>query len=162
MTEIPEGVTVQAEGQKLTAKGPQGEVQKNFPKEATVTIEGKDVKVSAKNQALEGTLQSLVNSMIEGVSTGYKRNLKVLYAHFPMSIEVKGKDILVKNFLGEKRPRETKVVGNTKVEVKGQNVTVSGPDKEAVGQTVANLRTAMRIKKKDARIFQDGIYEVED
>lgn len=161
MVEIPEGVTVQVEGQRLTAKGPQGEIQKDFPKEATIKVEGKNVEVSTKDSALEGTLQSLVASMIEGVATGYRRNLKILYAHFPVSIEVKGKDILIKNFLGEKQPRKTMVVGNTKVEVKGQNVTVSGPDKAAVGQTVANLRTAMKIKAKDARVFQDGIYEAE-
>jgi len=161
MVEIPEGVTVQVEGQRLTAKGPQGEVQRSFPKVATVKVEGNKVEVSAKDRALAGTLQSLVSSMIEGVSTGYKRNLKILYAHFPVSIEIKGKDILVKNFLGEKQPRKTMLVGDTKLEAKGQDVTVSGPDKEAVGQTIANLRTIMKIKAKDARVFQDGIYEVE-
>ncbi len=161
MVEIPEGVTVQAEGHKLTVKGPQGEVQRNLPKEAALKIEGKNVEVSAGDRALKGTLESLVDSMMVGVTTGYKKNLKILYAHFPVSIDVKGKDITIKNFLGEKQPRKTVVVGNTKVEVKGQDVTVSGPDKEAVGQTAANLRAAMRIKKKDARIFQDGIYEVE-
>lgn len=162
MTEIPEGVTVQVEGQRLTVKGPQGEIQRSFPKVATLKAEGKNVEVSAKDRALAGTLQSVVSSMIEGVSTGYKRNLKILYAHFPVSVEIKGKDILIKNFLGEKQPRKTKLVGDTKVDVKGQNVTVSGPDKEAVGQTIANLRTTMKIKAKDARVFQDGIYEVGD
>lgn len=161
MVEIPEGVTVQVEGQKLTAKGPQGEVRKDVPKNAAIKVEGKNVEVSAKDEALKGTLESIVDSMLKGVSTGYKRDLKVLYAHFPVSIEVKGSDILIKNFLGEKQPRKTLVAGSTKVEVKGQNVTVSGPDKQAVGQTIANLKAAMKIKAKDARIFQDGIYEVE-
>jgi len=94
------------------------------------------------------------------VTKGYKRNFKILHAHFPASIEVKGTEILIKNFLGEKFPRKTRLIGPTKMEVKGQNVTLSGPDKESIGQTITNLRNALKIKKKDARTFQDGIYEV--
>jgi large subunit ribosomal protein L6 len=50
------------------------------------------------------------------------------------------------------------VVGETQVKVKGQDVTISGPDKEAVGQTAANMKNILKIKDKDPRIFQDGIY----
>ncbi len=74
------------------------------------------------------------------LSSGYTRNLKLLYAHFPITIEVKGSDVMVKNFLGEKQARKTVLIGTTKVLAKGQSVTVSGPDKEAVGQTIANLQ----------------------
>jgi large subunit ribosomal protein L6 len=69
---------------------------------------------------------------------------------------------MVKNFLGERKARMTSLVGDTKVEVKGQDVAVSGPSKEDVGQTAANLKRVMKIKDKDGRIFQDGIYEVEE
>lgn len=161
MIEIPEGVSVHIDGHKITAKGPGGEVHKNLPKEGGVKVEGKSLEVSAPGLALRSTLESVVRSMLAGAKSAYKKNLKLVYAHFPISIEVKGKDVLVKNFLGEKQPRKTVLVGNTRLEAKGQTVTVSGPDKEAVGQTVANLRTAMRIKDRDARVFQDGIYEVE-
>ncbi|HID72385.1 TPA: 50S ribosomal protein L6, partial [Candidatus Micrarchaeota archaeon] len=106
------------------------------------------------------TVESLVNSMCKGVKDGFEKKMKILFAHFPISIEVKGKDIFVKNFLGERAPRKTSLVGDaTKLQVKGQSITISGPDKEAVGQTAANLRTITRIKEKDGRIFQDGIYD---
>ena len=68
---------------------------------------------------------------------------------------------MIKNFLGEKQPRKTRIVGNTKLEVKGQEVTVSGCDKDAIGATIANLRTATKIKDKDPRVFQDGLYVIE-
>jgi large subunit ribosomal protein L6 len=142
--EIPQGINVRVEGHIVTVKGPQGE------------------EVKAGDRALRGTLESVLKGMVHGASSGYSHNLKLLYAHFPITIEVKGKDISVKNFLGEKQPRMTVLVGSTKVTSKGQSVTVSGPDKEAVGQTIANLRSAMRIKDKDGRVFQDGIYEVEE
>ena len=161
MIDIPEGVSVSVDGHKVTAKGPGGEVQKTFTRETTVKVQGKGIDVVASNHALASTVESVINAMMAGAKAGYRRSMKLIYAHFPITIEVKGKDVLVKNFLGEKQPRKTVLIGNTKVEAKGQSVTISGPDKEAVGQTIANLRTAMRIKDRDARIFQDGIYEVE-
>jgi large subunit ribosomal protein L6 len=108
-----------------------------------------------------GTSEAMVKNMIRGVSEGYTKNFKLLYAHFPITIESKGNDVTIKNFLGEKQPRKTKSIGATKIQTKGQTVTISGPDKEAVGQTIANLISAMRIRDKDGRIFQDGIYELE-
>ena len=76
-------------------------------------------------------------------------------------MEVKGKEMLIKNFLGEKQPRKAKIPGQTKVEVKGQEVTVTGLSKEDVGQTIANIRSATRIRNRDSRVFQDGFYIVE-
>ncbi|MFH1785048.1 MAG: 50S ribosomal protein L6 [Candidatus Micrarchaeota archaeon] len=159
--EIPNGVTITVDGHKLTAKGPQGEVSKTLAKTVSVKIEGNKIDVSAPSKALLGTTESIVRSMLKGVSEGYSRNFKLLYAHFPITIESKGNDLTVKNFLGEKQARRTKSIGVTKIQIKGQNVTISGPDKEAVGQTIANLISAMKIKDKDGRIFQDGIYELE-
>lgn len=157
MIEIPDGVTFQVDGSKVSAKGPQGEVVKVFSKNATIKLDGNKISVTA-DKALKGTIESLLNSMAVGVTTGFTKKLKVLYAHFPISIEVKGNEVTIKNFLGERQPRKTVLVGSTKLDVKGQNITVSGPDKEAVGQTAANLRTTTRIRDKDGRIFQDGIY----
>ncbi|MCI0503185.1 50S ribosomal protein L6 [Candidatus Micrarchaeota archaeon] len=159
--EIPKGITVRIEGHRIIAKGPQGEVQKSFPKGTEVKMNGSSIEVLASDKAIQGTLESIIQSMFHGAASGYTRNLKLLYAHFPITIEVKGSDIMVKNFLGEKQARKTVLIGSTKVVAKGQSVTVSGPDKEAVGQTIANLRTSMRIKDKDGRVFQDGIFEVE-
>jgi large subunit ribosomal protein L6 len=156
--EIPEGVTVQVDGQKITVKGPNGEVQKVFSNRVTVKVEGNKAEVECNIPALKGTLESILKSMILGVTEGYTTKMKVLYAHFPVSLEVKGKEVLIKNFLGEKKPRKTAIIGSTKMEVKGQAITLSGPDKEAVGQTAANLKISMKIKEKDGRIFQDGIY----
>jgi large subunit ribosomal protein L6 len=161
MIDIPKGVNVRVEGHKVTAKGPAGEVQKTFSKESEVKVSGDKAEVTANGKALTNTVEAVLECMMLGADKGYKKSMKLIYAHFPITIEVKGKDIAVKNFLGEKMARKTHVVGSTKVEAKGQSVTISGPDKEAVGQTVANLRTAMRIKDKDPRVFQDGIYDAE-
>jgi len=165
MIAIPEGVTVDVSGFDVIVKGPKGEVSKRFSGKITVEKEGNNVVVKGpeKEKALIGTVSSLINNMIIGVTEGYSTQLRILYSHFPVTLEVKGKDVIVKNFIGEKYPRKTKVFGDsTKVEVKGQNVTITGPDKHAVAQTFANIKSVLKIRNKDCRIFQDGIYEVSE
>lgn len=162
MITTPDGVNVEVSNRTVKVKGPKGEVEKTIIATAKVTVEGKEIKIEEESFAHQRTLQSIINSMVKGVTDGHQKKLKVVYAHFPISVEIKGKEILIKNFQGEKQPRKTTVVGDyTKVQVKGQEITVSGPDKEAVGQTAANLRIITKIKGKDVRIFQDGIYVVE-
>jgi large subunit ribosomal protein L6 len=160
MITIPDGVNVEVSGARISVKGPKGKVEKSVGPMVSVSVSGKEVSVIG-DKVHVNTIESIISSMMKGVTEGYKREMKVIYAHFPVSIEVKGQDIMIKNFQGEKQNRKARLVGDTKLAVKGQNVTVTGSDKEAVGQTIANMRTAMRIKEKDARIFQDGIYEVE-
>jgi len=161
MVEIPSGVNIHVDGHTVLIKGPAGEVRKTFHKEVEIKLDGAQIQVIARTKALQGTSQSVLESMVRGAKDGYKKNMKLLYAHFPISIEIKGKDIMIKNFLGEKMARKAKLIGSTKVEAKGQSVTISGPDKEAVGQTLANMKAAMKIKDKDGRVFQDGIFNAE-
>ncbi len=159
--DILQGLNVRMDGATIIVKGPQGEVRKSFPKGISVKVSGNAVEISSSDKAIQGTVEAVIKNMMEGASKGYTKNLKLIYAHFPISIEVKGSDVTIKNFLGEKKARQTVLVGSTKVQAKGQQVTISGPDKEAVGQTLANIRTAMKIKDKDSRVFQDGIYDAE-
>jgi large subunit ribosomal protein L6 len=87
--------------------------------------------------------------------------MKIVYAHFPIKAAVKGDTFVIENFLGEKSPRKTSILGSTKVQVKGDQVVLTGPDVELVGQTAANIERATKIKGFDPRIFQDGIYITE-
>jgi len=162
MVAIPQGVSVEINGLEVTVKGPKGTVTKKFSPVISLEKNNSEiiVKGSSKEKAYIGTVNSILSSMIKGVTEGYSKSMKVLYAHFPVTLEVKGSIVYIKNFLGEKNPRKAKIVGPTKVDAKGQNVVVSGPDKEGVGQTIANLRAALKIREKDCRVFQDGIYEV--
>jgi large subunit ribosomal protein L6 len=161
MVDIPEGVTVDVEGTSLKAMGPNGELSRSFMKTIELEIDGGSVNVKGENLAYVNTVKAHITNMVKGVNEGFTKRMKILYAHFPITIEMKGKDVLIKNFLGERDPRKTKIAGDaTKLEVKGQDITISGPDKEGVGQTAANLISVTRIHKKDPRIFQDGIYIV--
>jgi large subunit ribosomal protein L6 len=126
-----------------------------------IKIEQKDGEISVIGQKMiANTFNAHMRNMFKGVTEGHSHNLKVIYSHFPIAMEVKGKEIIIKNFLGEKQPRHARIIGDTKVEAKGSAMAISGPSKYDVGQTIANLRTATKIRKLDSRVFQDGIYPV--
>jgi large subunit ribosomal protein L6 len=72
-----------------------------------------------------------------------------------------GGEVLIENFIGERYARRADIVGDVKVTVKQDEVIVSGIDKEAVGQTAANIEQATKISRKDPRKFLDGIYVAE-
>lgn len=163
--DVPDGVEVRVEGHSIAVKGPKGELSKAFnPLYCKVRVDGGKLLVEPNGRstrrfmAAVGSVEAHARNMFKGVRGDYEKKLTMVYAHFPISIEVKGKEVLIKNFLGEKLPRKSGVVGATKVSVQGSEITVRGPDKEAVGQTASNLTRAAKPHKKDIRVFQDGIY----
>jgi large subunit ribosomal protein L6 len=84
--------------------------------------------------------------------------MEVFYSHFPMKVRVEDDEIVIENFLGEKAPRRTPIHGDTDVDIDGEEVTLRGPDIEAVGQTAADIEQLTRVTEKDIRVFQDGVY----
>lgn len=157
---IPDNVSISVDGCRIKAKGPFGEVEKIISSEVELKQDADTISLSGSKRMVN-TTEGILKNMLNGVTSGYKQKLKIVFAHFPITVEVKGKDIIIKNFLGEKQPRIAKLVGTVKLEIKGQDVTVSGADKDAVGQTIANIRAATKIKEKDGRVFQDGFYPVD-
>jgi large subunit ribosomal protein L6 len=164
MIQIPKEVEVELKGSTVLVKGKRGKLEKSF-RGRGLKIERKDAAIEVDGgdggKMLANTVEAHLRNMFKGVSEGFSLKLQVVHSHFPMSVEVKGEKVLIKNFIGEKKPRTANIVGETKIEVKGNEVFVSGIDKEAVGQTCANIISATKIKQKDSRVFQDGIYLVE-
>lgn len=164
--EIPKGVTVKVEGMKVTVTGPKGTLVREFPvSRIKISQDASSIKLlcelpKKKEYALQGTIRAHINNMILGVTKGFEYKMKIVYSHFPLKASVKGKEFVVENFLGEKFPRRADILGDTKITVKGDEVDLSGIDKEHVGQTAANIEKATKIKEYDPRKFQDGIYIV--
>lgn len=158
---IPEKVNVSVAGNTVKVTGPQGNVEKTFSQLLKITSANGNVTFDGAEKALLNTAEAHMKNMFTGVTSGFQKKLKIIYAHFPITIEVKGKDILIKNFLGEKQVRKTSLVGDTKLQVKGQEVVLSGADKDALGGTFSNIKKATKIRFKDGRVFQDGIYPVD-
>ncbi|HZD43216.1 MAG TPA: 50S ribosomal protein L6, partial [Methanomicrobiales archaeon] len=100
-------------------------------------------------------------NMCIGVTEGYLYRMKVVYSHFPIQLKVMGSRLEINNFLGEKKPRYAPIREGVKVTVGNDEVTVSGINKESVGNTAAGIERATKIRYRDPRVFQDGIYLVE-
>lgn len=162
--QIPEDVTAETDRFDLVVSGPEGEVRKRlwYP-DVSVSVDDGAVVIEsdredAKVVAIIGTFESHVRNMFVGVTDGWEYEMEVHYAHFPMQVNVEGDEVVIENFLGERAPRRTSIHGNTSVQVDGETVILSGPDKEAVGQTAADIEQLTTVPGKDTRVFQDGVY----
>ncbi len=163
---IPENVNASIDNKLITIKGEKGELSREFfhPK-VDIKIENDKIVVKAKNvrrkqKALIGTFESHLKNMVQGVSQGFEYQMKTVFSHFPIKTSVEEDYFLIQNFLGERAPRKAKILEGVKVESKGDSVTVSGVDKEKVGQTVANIERATAVKRRDIRVYQDGVYRI--
>jgi large subunit ribosomal protein L6 len=171
VVKVPEDVEVKIEGDTvsgytITAKGPKGENSRNLKFRGMYIVKEDDsIRVYAEQEKklkpMVRTFAAHINNLIKGVNEGFEYKLKILYSHFPIKVRVEGKEVIIENFLGEKYPRRSKIAGRAEVRVKGNEVIVSGVDKEECGQTAANLEQTTKVKNLDPRVFQDGIYIVE-
>ncbi len=165
--EIPPGVDVTLEGSVFTVSGPKGTLVRDmrFP-QIDLKVEDGEVVVSTASDkkrilAMTGTLEAHVKNMIRGVVDGYEYRMKVVYSHFPIQLKLQGNRLEINNFLGEKQSRIAKIIEGVTVRIGNDEVTLTGIDKEKVGNTAANIEHATRITKRDPRVFQDGIYITE-
>jgi len=162
--QIPEDVEVALEGKKVTVKGALGTLTRDFSyAPISMELQGKTLRIWAnwprkKESALVGTVYAHIANMITGVRKGFTYKLKIVFSHFPISVKVQGKTVLIENFTGERNPRKAKIVGNANVKVSGDDIIVQGINLEDVSQTAANIEQATKVKRKDPRIFLDGIY----
>ena len=166
--QVPDGVEVTIERKKVTVKGAKGTLIRDFSY-VPISLEAEDAKTvriwaewpRKKEASLVGTINSHIQNMITGVEKGFLYKLKIVFSHFPISVKVQDKVVLIENFTGEKRPRKVKIIGDVKVKVESEDVTVEGINLEDVSQTAANIEQATKVKNKDPRVFLDGLYVYE-
>ncbi|HYZ95470.1 MAG TPA: 50S ribosomal protein L6 [Nitrososphaeraceae archaeon] len=161
---IPENVKIIQEGNIIIVEGKNGKIKKDFTK-IPIKLVFEDNKIMIhppgqrrKDLALINTVKSIISSMIKGVETGFTYKLKIIFSHFPISVKVKDKKVIVENYFGERSSRISKIVGDTQVEISGEDVIVKGPSLEDVSQTATNIESSTKIKNKDQRVFLDGVY----
>jgi len=165
--QAPDDVEITLDGRKVTVKGVKGTLTRDFF-HTPISMEknGKTIRIWAqwprkKEAALVGTVYSHVQNMITGVRKGFTYKLKIVFSHFPISVKIKGKTVLIENFTGERNPRKAKIIGVAEVKIQSEDIVVRGIDLEDVSQTAANIEQATKVKKKDPRVFLDGIYVYE-
>lgn len=162
--QIPDKVKVSLVKRMLYVEGPLGKTRKDFKKiPVDLKVDGKNIMLKSlgtrkKDYAIFNTVQSILRTLMEGIQKGYTFKMKIVYAHFPITVKTKDRNILVENFQGERAPRVSKIFGDTKVVVKGDDVVLTGPVLTDVSQTAASLQQNTKVKDKDHRVFLDGIY----
>lgn len=167
--ELPEGCSLKIEGELFVMSYNQKELKKEIkiPRSILIKIEGKKViiepqkKPTKKENKIIGSLAAHITNMIKGLEKPFVYKMEACNAHFPMTMKVEGDLLVIKNFLGEKVPRTAKILAGVKVNVKGNSLELTSEDIDAVGQTIANIERATKVKERDRRIFQDGIFLVE-
>jgi len=165
--QIPDDIEVMVEGRRVAVKGAKGTLTRDFSHiPISIELHEKTIRIWAKwprkkEAALVGTIYSHIQNMIAGVKKGFTYKLKIVFSHFPISVKVKDKTVLIENFTGERNPRKAKIVGNAQIEVQSEDIIVKGVNLEDVSQTAANIEQAIKVKRKDPRVFLDGIYVYE-
>jgi large subunit ribosomal protein L6 len=162
--EIPEGVEAEIKAGMLTIKGKEGENKRTFEigdltfqkKENKIIIGSKEATKKEKKRI--NTITAHIKNMIKGAQEKFEYKLKTCFIHFPISVEVKGKEGLVKNFLGEKIPRKVSIPEGVEIKVDKDIITITSADKELAGKAAANFERATKIRMRDRRVFQDGIF----
>ena len=162
--EVPEEVNLTLNGYKVAVTGNNGTITRDFGhtklnlgyQDNTLRIWAENPK--KKQASLVNTVASHVNNMIKGVTQGFTYKLKIVFIHFPMTINVQGTRVVINNFVGESSPRIAKIVEGVNVSVQGDDIIVTGNDIETVAQTAANIQESTKIRNKDLRKFLDGIY----
>lgn len=165
--DIPEGVKVEVHDGIVETTGPLGSnkrmingkfltVAKN---EKGIVVDSiKSKKLAKKAMMAERAFAKELRNDIGGVGKYFEINMTIVFAHFPITVEVKGGEVRINNMVGERAPRTSKIVGDTRVDVEGQGLHLYGTSLDDVSQTAANLRKTVRIRNKDSRVFQDGVY----
>ncbi len=161
---IPEGVNVSIEENTIIVKGKDSENKREFnlsglelkQENGKIIIGSKQATKREKKKM--NTIAAHIRNMIKGVQEKFEYTMKVCFSHFPITVEVKEKELIIKNFLGEKKERKARIPQGVDVDIKKDIITITSSDKELAGQAASRIEAATKIRNRDRRIFQDGIY----
>ncbi len=139
---LRKGVEVKLNGQHLTVKGPNGELELDIHPDMKVTVSDEEIVVErpseqGRHKALHGLTRSLIANMVEGVTDGFKKTLEIIGVGY--RAEKKGSNLNLA--LGYSHPIDFAPPEGVKIECPDQTtIVIEGPDKQAVGQAAAVIR----------------------
>lgn len=144
---IPDTVMIEIEQNKVRVKGPKGELEVNIPLKIAIKKENDRLRVLRKGEAgkikaLHGLVRSLISNAVLGVIDGFKRTLEIKGVGYRAKLE--GEKLVLN--VGFSHPVTVQKPEGLEFRVEGPKITVSGIDKQLVGQTAANIR---KIKPPD-------------
>ncbi len=166
--EIPSGINVSLNDNVIILSKDGNEVRRRLNNRIEVKVEGNKIilsskKISKREKKILYSIKSHIKNAIEGLTVAFKYKLQAVSVHFPMTLEHdKSKNVLiVKNFLGEKKPRVIKIIPGVEVKINKDHIELECADVEKAGQVAANIEKGTKIRLRDRRVFQDGIFLTE-
>ncbi len=166
--EVPQGITCEMNDIGIIKiKGSKGEAERRLLHPLVILKkEGSNITLATKSSKRKS--KRMVNSyhahilnLLRGAQEGFIYKLKICSGHFPMTVKQEGDKIVISNFLGEKIPRIAQILPGAKIKIEKEVIIVEASNIESAGQTAANIEMATRVKGRDRRVFQDGIYITE-
>ncbi|MDP3881635.1 MAG: 50S ribosomal protein L6 [Nanoarchaeota archaeon] len=161
---IPAEISCVVEGRKLICRKDNVEMTRTLDI-PSISLEIKDSKIvlsckkgSKREFKVMKSFIAHTQNIFTGLNNKFAYKLEACNLHFPMTLKLDKNTLLINNFLGEKIPRTATILPGVDIEIKGSKIDLSSSDREAAGQTAANIEKATRIKYRDRRIFQDGIF----
>jgi len=166
--EIPEGINANIKNLEITMKKNNDELKIRLYAKVKTTIEGNKVilevkKATRNNKKMFGTIKAHIKNMIKGLTEKFRYKLRISNVHFPMTavVDKDKNEFVVKNFLGEKKDRRIKIIEGVDIKINKEEVELESINIEKAGQCAANIEKGTKVRNKDRRIFQDGIFIVE-
>lgn len=166
--EIPREISAVIKDNFLILKKDDKELKRKLNDLINFNIEGnKIVIISERDRRIEkrlfGTFSAHIKNMINGLIKGFIYKLQIANVHFPMNVAYnkENNEIIVKNFLGEKKDRIIKLVPDVEVKIDKDIIELKSFDIEKAGQVATNIEKGTKVRNKDKRIYQDGIFIIE-
>jgi len=163
---IPEDFEASYDEGVLTIEGNGEEVSKKL-EHAMINVEvDEEVKFSTRSTkknvtSILNTYRSHVQNLVDGLQDPHVYKMQGVYAHFPMTLKQEDDQVVIENFMGERKPRTADIIEGVTVQVDGEDLTITGANKESVSQTAARIEQLCKKGDRDPRTFQDGVYITE-
>jgi len=166
--EIPSNVTAKIENNMLIVKKENNELKREISSLIKIKIEENKIiletkKSTKREKRILGTFVAHIKNIIKGLNEKFKYRLQAVSVHFPMTISIdkEKNELVVKNFLGEKTDRRIKLVEGADIKINKDIIEIESANKELAGQCAANIEKGTKIRNKDRRVYQDGVYIIE-
>ncbi|VVB78787.1 50S ribosomal protein L6 [uncultured archaeon] len=166
--EVPSNINATLTKEEIIMKKDNEEVRKKLNKKIKVELQGNKIilgsdKSTKKEKKLFGSMIAHINNMIEGLNTKFKYKLQVASVHFPVTLthDKNTNELIVKNFLGERKERKIKLIPGVDIKINKDIIEVESASIEKAGQVAADIEKGTKVRNRDRRIFQDGIFITE-
>ena len=165
--EMPEGVKAEYSQGMLRLEGPKGKMERAFvSKNMKVEVKGNEITLTTLIKGLRAkkeshTARAHIRNMIRGVTEKHTYKVIAASTHFPMNVSVQNGQVILKNFVGEKKQRTLRIPEGVEAKISGNTIEIASTSIEKAGNFAGALEKLTRRTQFDNRIFQDGLYITE-